>query len=346
MRKKYLHLLIGLIIVVLSLTYAFKDVSLKELMSALKSVRLFYIFPALLMVAASYILRAMRWHYLIRSVKKVKTARLFSPLMVGFMGNMLPARAGEFIRAYLLGKKEQISFSASFATIFIERMFDMVIVLLLLVWVLLFKAEVFASTASGGTSKIGDMIAVFGWISVTGCSFIFAFSALLQYKKDWAMRFVDVFTRRLSHKWGGKINKLVHSFSDGLKIIKDRNGFLATVLLSFLIWSTFAVTYYPLYLAFDIDSKLPVLSSLLILCLTVAVFITMAPTPGFLGSFHAACVATLHGMFGIPKAVALSYGIVAWLVLMGFTVVVGSIFAVKDHISLGELSARKEEQTE
>ncbi|MCK5506274.1 MAG: flippase-like domain-containing protein, partial [Thermodesulfovibrionia bacterium] len=174
-------------------------------------------------------------------------------------------------------------------------------------------------------------------------SFIFAFSALLQYKHDWAMRFVEVFTKRLPDKWGEKINKLVHAFSDGLKIIKDRNGFLATVFLSFLIWSTFVATYYPLYLAFDIDSKLPVLSSLLILCLTVAVFITMAPTPGFLGSFHAACVAALHGMFGISKAVALSFGIVAWLVLMGSTVIVGAFFAIKDHISIGEISARKEQ---
>ena len=51
---------------------------------------------------------------------EVNTADLISPLMVGFMGNMLPARAGEFIRAYLMGKREQISFSASFATIFIS----------------------------------------------------------------------------------------------------------------------------------------------------------------------------------------------------------------------------------
>ncbi len=343
MRKKYLHLLIGLIIIVLSLMYAFKDVSFQELMSALKSIRHIYLFPAIFLVAMSYLLRAIRWHYLIRSVKKVKTTRLFSPLMVGFMGNMLPARAGEFIRAYLLGKKENISFSASFATIFIERLFDMFFVLLLLAWVLLFKAEVFSSTDTGGMPQIGDMVAVFGWISVTGCSFIFAFSALLQYKHDWAMRFVEVFTKRLPDKWGEKINKLVHAFSDGLKIIKDRNGFLATVFLSFLIWSTFVLTYYPLYLAFDIDSKLPVLSSLLILCLTVAVFITMAPTPGFLGSFHAACVAALHGMFGISKAVALSFGIVAWLVLMGSTVIVGAFFAIKDHISIGEISARKEQ---
>jgi hypothetical protein len=74
----------------------------------------------------------------------------------------------------------------------------------------------------------------------------------------------------------------------------------------------------------------------------VAVFITLAPTPGFLGSYHLACVATLHGIYGIQKAVALSYGIVAWFVAMGTTVVVGSIFAISEHVSFSEVAAEKD----
>ena len=44
--------------------------------------------------------------------------------MIGFMGNMLPARAGEVILAYLLAKREDITFPASFASIVMERIFD------------------------------------------------------------------------------------------------------------------------------------------------------------------------------------------------------------------------------
>ncbi len=342
MNKKNLHLLIGLIIIALSLFYAFRGVKIAELGNALMSVRYIYLFPAISLVIISYLLRAMRWRYLIRSVKEVKTANLFAPLMVGFMANMLPARAGEFIRAYLLSKKEHISFSASFATIFIERLFDLTLVLLLLVFVLLFMPEAFASGDAATGQQMLDKVKVFGIVSFSLCLFIFLFSVLLQFKRELSMKIVGLFLKPLPAKWGKKIFGLVDSFSDGLKIIRDKRGFLATIFLSVLIWGTFVFTNYPLYLAFDIATKIPVLSSLVVLCLTVAIFITVAPTPGFLGSFHLGCVTALHGVFGIQKVTALSYGIVAWLVVMGSTVVIGAIFAVKENISFGEIRVGNE----
>ncbi len=131
-KKQLLHIFISIIIIAASLYYVFKSVSLAEIATALKSVRYIYLLPAIFLVAAGYIVRVIRWRYLIAPVKEVKTINLFSPLIVGFMGNMLPARAGEVLRAYLLGKREGLSFSASFATIFMERLFDMSLVLLLL----------------------------------------------------------------------------------------------------------------------------------------------------------------------------------------------------------------------
>ncbi len=81
----------------------------------------------------------------------------------------------------------------------------------------------------------------------------------------------------------------------------------------------------------------------MVLCLMVAIFITLAPTPGFLGSYHLACVVALHGIYGIQKAVALSYGIVAWLFAMGLTVVIGLFFALKEHVSFGEFTGKTEQ---
>ncbi len=341
MNKKHIHLLIGLAIIALSLFYAFRGVKIAELGNALLAAHYIYLVPAIVLVILSYLFRAMRWRYLIRSIKDVKTAGLFSPLMVGFMANMLPARAGEFVRAYLLSRKEQISFSASFATIFIERLFDLIIVLLMLVSVLLFMPEVFVSGDVSGGNDLLNKVKIFGAVSFLLCMFIFIFSALLQFKKDLAMKVIGFFVRPFPLKWGEKIFGLVGSFSEGLQIIRDKRGFLATICLSFLIWGMFIFTYYPLYLAFDIETELPLISSLVVLCLTVAIFITVAPTPGFLGSYHLGCVAALHGIFGIDKAVALSYGIVAWLVAMGTTVFIGALFAIKENISIGDISAGK-----
>ncbi|MBI5740548.1 MAG: flippase-like domain-containing protein [Nitrospirae bacterium] len=343
MSKKHLHLFIGLVIIALSMYYAFRGVKLSELSDALMSVRYIYLVPAVILVVLSYLLRAMRWRYLVRPVKKdIKTSALFSPLMVGYMSNMLPARAGEFIRAYLLARKERISFGSAFATIFIERLFDLILLLFMIVWILLFIPDAFAPKGQDSSLQVADKVRIFGLISFILCLFILLFSALLQFRNDLALKITGFFIKPFPLKWKEKIIDLVHSFREGLNIIRDGRGFLATILLSFLIWGIFVVTYYPIYLAFDIDKGLPIVSSLLILCLMVAVFITLAPTPGFLGSYHLACVAALHGIYGVPKAVALSYGIVAWLVAMGSTVVIGSIFALKDHVSIFQVSAEKE----
>ena len=338
MNKKYLHLVIGLVLIVLSLFYAFRGVSLNQLGNALKAVNYIFLLPALLLVVVSYLLRAIRWRYILRSMKEVKTSSLISPLIVGYMGNMLPARAGEFIRAYLLSKKENISFSSSFATLFIERVFDLFMVLLLLVLSLQLMPDSFVSGDLDAKHQLMEKVKIFGTMSLFMCVSIFLFSAFLQLKNDWAMKLVDLFIKPLPQHWKNKVHDMIHSFTEGLKIIRDKKGFIATLFLSILIWITFVLMYYPLYLAFDIEDNLPILSSLVILCVTVSIFITIAPTPGFLGSYHLGCVAALHGIFGIPKAIALSYGIVAWLVDIGFTVIVGMFYAVKENLSLIKLS--------
>jgi uncharacterized protein (TIRG00374 family) len=339
MKKKSLHLIIGIGLIALSLFIAFRGVSPSQLMDALGEANYYYLIPAAILVLLSYLFRAMRWSFLVSTVKEVKTTDLFSPLMVGFMANMLPARAGEFVRAFLLSKKVNISFTASFATIFIERLFDLTMVILLLAWVMLFMPEAFSS----GSPELVKNVKIFGITSLCLCLFIFMFSSLLQFKNDLAMKIVDFFIRPLPDRWKEKVIGMVHSFTDGLKIMKDKRGFIATVSLSVLVWVSFVLMYYPLYLAFGIAAELPMISSLIILCLTVAIFITVAPTPGFLGSYHLGCVAALHGIFGIQKAVALSYGIVAWILAMGLTVLIGAIYAIKDHISIGEVSAVREQ---
>jgi uncharacterized protein (TIRG00374 family) len=339
MQKK--HLLIGLIIIALSSYYAFKNVSVEELSSAFASVKYLYLLPAVFFVALTFLFRAMRWRLLVSSVKEVNTAQLISPLMVGFMGNILPARAGEFIRAYLLGKRENISFSASFATIFVERLMDMLLFLILLVGVLFFSADIFSQGDSGSNHRLMGYMIKFGWISFIGSLGIFTFSLLLQYKNDWAMRIVNFCIKPLPQKWGEKIVGMVHSFTEGLKILKDIRSFLAALLLSLLVWGAMILTYFPINLAFGLESELPMITSVLVVSLTIGIFISLFPTPGFLGAFQAACVVALHEVFGIQKAIAASYGIIAWLVAMGFIIVAGSIFIVKDNISFSELAASK-----
>ena len=342
MLKKHLRLAIIFFIVVCTFVYAFKDVSIDELVNALRSLHYIYLLPAVFVVALSFLFRAVRWRYIVASVKEVKTKDLLSPLMIGFMGNMLPARAGEFIRAYLLGNKENISFSAAFATVFIERLFDLFFVMILLSWALVFKSNIISYGDTGTNYNLMDFMVNFLWIGLIGSLFILLLSILLLYKNGLAMKVVNACIKPFPDKWGEAVHRMINSFTDGLKIMKDLRGFIAVIIYSIIIFCLLILIFYLLYLAFDINTELPVLLSLVLLILIIDIFVALFPTPGFLGSFHAACVATLHGIFGISKAVALSYGIVAWLVLMGFTIVAGTIFVIIDNVGLSDISSKKE----
>lgn len=345
MRNNKVHIILSIVIIVCSLYYTLYDVSAIDIAKAIGSIHLIYVFPAIFMVAISYWFRAMRWRYIIASIKEVKTVNLLSPLMIGSMGNMLPARAGEFIRAYLLGKNECISFTTSFATIFIEKLVDLLFVLFLLLFVLFSMSDLLKQGDLGANSELMNYMITFGWISFTVCSFVFLFSVFLQYKRDLATKIIDICLNPFPNKFSEKAKQLANSFTDGLKIIKDKRRFSAVILLSFLISICIILSFYFLYLAFDINVLIPIFSSLLVLFLTVDIFVALFPTPGFFGSFHAACVAALNGIFGIPKAIALSYGIVAWLIIMGFTILLGTIYIIKDNISFHELKASREEIT-
>jgi len=157
------------------------------------------------------------------------------------------------------------------------------------------------------------------------------------------MKIVKVCTKPLPQKLGNKISAMVISFTEGLSIIRDKRGFIASIGFSLLALITFILFNYPLYLAFEIESMLPLISSLTILYLTEAIFVALFPTPGYLGAFQTAYVIVLHEIFEIPKAVATSFGIIAWLASFGPIIVAGAFFVIKDNIAIVKIAT--EEQT-
>ena len=330
------HLYIGLIIAVLACYYTFRNVSLKELGEAMTSMRYIYLLPALFIFIVYYYFRAVRWKYLILSIKKVEQKRLFSPLMIGFMANLLPARVGELIRAYLLGKREDISFSSSLATIVVERIFDMLSILALFGGLLFFQSDMMDSTGPLGDQDIMGKMVLFGWVSLTISIVLICGLFLLIYRQNLVISWIKFLCRPFSEKSQTKILSFVDSFTKGLYVLKDLKTTSIIILLSACVWGLALIGYYPFFLAFDLD-YLP-FSSLIILFFVICVFITIFPTPGFVGSFQAACMVVLHNLYGVPEATAASFGIASWAFSMGITVLGGIFFLVKDNISIKEIT--------
>lgn len=128
---------IGLVISLAFLYLAFQGQDFGEIWEALRSANYWWMIPAVGVYFLAVLARSWRWHYLVRPIKNISPFRLFPILVMGYMGNNLfPFRAGEVLRAYLLRRKEDISMSASLATIAVERLFDGLTMILIIVVVL------------------------------------------------------------------------------------------------------------------------------------------------------------------------------------------------------------------
>ncbi len=335
MKKK--HIIITVLITLGALYYTFKNITFTELLKALSTVNYLSLLPAILIIVLTYFFRAIRWKYLVAPLKNgVKTSSLFSPLMIGFMGNLLPARAGEFIRAYLLGKKENLSFSVSFATVFVERLFDILCLMFIMTWLLVFRADIFLSAGNFKDVAVVSILRKFGFATLALSIGIVIFSYLLLHFREKMLNIVRIIIRPLPDRISLKIIEFINSFAQGLGILNDIKSLFLISILSVIIWVFMIGSYYPFYLAFGFN-ELPYIS-ILVLAVVIGVLISLFPTPGFLGSYQAACVIGLHEIYKVSEVAAVNFGIITWFIQMGTVFTLGLFFIFKEGLSFRELT--------
>jgi uncharacterized protein (TIRG00374 family) len=338
------HLILGLVIAALALFLTFRNVSFHEIYESIRGLEYQYLPVAVLLFLSSFAVRVYRWHYLCRAVKSIPPRRFYSPMMIGYMGNMLPLRAGEFIRAYLLGKREGIGFTASFATIVVERIFDIASILVLFAALLVFNPQVFVPHGGASDPRIVVAVRSFGFVSLAVCAGLILFCYLLLHQQERTVRLVRFFTRILPHKLQHRIDEILRSFTEGLGVLQDPTGIFAAVLLSAVSWSVIIVANYPLYYAYRIESIVPP-SSLVTLIVLLCAAITI-PTPGFIGPFQLAVTFVLADLYGVERSVAASFSLVIWFLQMSTICVAGVFFLLRDNISFAELSRTAREMGE
>jgi glycosyltransferase 2 family protein len=339
--KKARQLLIGLAIAAGALYYTLRNISLDDLIASFKEVELIYILPALVIILLTFVVRAYRWRILLRPFKDIPVNDIYAPLMIGFMGNILPARAGEFLRAYLVGKKQGITFAGAFSTIIVERLFDLACLLTLFAWVFVVNVDMFDPQLTFSGVSVQTMLAGFGKFCGVLVVGLLSFMFLLAYKEEEVKSCIGWLVKPLPDNWKEKILMMVGEFALGCKIIKDPVALMKIIILSVGIWFLFVATYYPFYYAFDLQNKS--LDSLLLLTVMVCVLITILPTPGFLGSFNAGVLIALHEIMGEAEITAVSFGMVAWAASFIVLIVGGVFFIFKDHMSMQSLIKAEEE---
>jgi glycosyltransferase 2 family protein len=276
-----------------SLYVAFRGIHLREVAHTLSQVGIGWAVPILAGTLLSIWIRAYRWKVMLQPIRSVGTGKTYSATMIGFMANnVLPMRLGEVVRAYSLGRSSGVSKSSAFATIVVERAFDLLAILLFLAVMLL-------------KHSFATWVNVAGYLALGGCLGMFVAMGFFRWKKEGTLRVYRRLTARLPEKVARSGEGLLTRFLNGLEVLSRADRLLWVTLLSVATWLAMATGYYFTGLAFHLD--LPFDASIVLV--TVCALAVMLPSgPGFVGTFE---VGARYGLmlYQIPETTALSYAL-------------------------------------
>jgi len=307
----------GIIISLLVLVLLFRFFDWQDVLEALRQAEWIYLLLALPIYFISYLLRAFAWWTILKEAAPFW--RVFFTMHIGYLlNNVLPFRLGELGRAYLLGR-DGLGFWRVFSSILIERAFDMIIAVGLLLGALPF---VFISSNTQQVALLVGGIVILGLVTLY----------LLARNREWAL---DQF-ERLGARWPvilrlGK-NRL-DAFLEGLEALTSLGRFLR-VLISLGVSWLFAIAIQFLVLrAFYPEARLlHAVTTQGISAMGVAV----PSSPGYIGVFEAAVVGAL-ALFGISFSIAFAYALTLHLMYILMTGTFGVYGLAISRISLGEI---------
>ncbi len=274
------------------------------------------------------VLRALRWQYLLEPIGHARFGPAFRTTTIGFAASaVLPARAGEVIRPYLLARQEGLSATATFATIIIERLLDDVTCVMLLASFVVF----FDPGMDSADSRLYRLVEVGG--VMVGALALVVLATMFVAARDpdaasrWAYRLEDLLPGRLTHKLAGALLK----FAEGLAVVRTPKRLVLALSLSFPLLLSIGLGIWAVTRAFGIE--MPFTGSFLLIALLIVG--VSVPTPGGVGGFEAAVQIGLTSFYGVPNDRAVGAALVLHAVSLLPTIVLGFLFVIQDGLGFG-----------
>lgn len=293
------QLWIGVVFSLGFLVLALRNVDLTETANALRRVNVLILSAAVASYVFSAAAKAIRWQLLLAVRKAPSFGRAFSVLSVGLMVNtFLPARLGEFARAYLMGEAEADSKVYVLGTVAVEKVADLLFLLLLLAALLSQMAlpEWLAGPARGTALVIAILVPCF---------------VLLAWQSDFILRMVEQTSRFVPSAKREWLARQTHYGLASLDVVRRPRLLIGLLGWSLIVWILSALTNFLVFLALELT--MPAWASLLLL-VVLQVGTAVPSSLGRIGVFQYLVILTLS-IFAVDKNVALGYSVVLYLVI-------------------------------
>jgi glycosyltransferase 2 family protein len=332
--KQKLQLLIGVVVAAGLLALFLRGQNWAEIGHAFRNADPRCLAGLVAATIVCYAVRAWRWGLLYRPLAPVPFRDLQSATYVGFMSGLLVPRAGEVLRPYLIARRHPVSTSAGFATIIIERLIDLITVLSMFA-AYLYLLPVPPQERPGALLTL-PVIKLDVGRGITGIAIValLVFCIVFFFWAKTAVAVADWVLARFPAKIGTPLGKLLHSFSEGLAVVKAPPALLALMFgQSLLLWLSIAVGFYLNNLAFGIVLP-PHSTFLLIAFLTVGVAV---PTPGNVGGFHLAYLLAM-ACYNVPQELGAAAGISAHALTNALILIAGLVCLAREGLTLGKVA--------
>lgn len=316
-----------------------------KLRHAFSDVNYWWIAISIPVYYAALWVRTIRWQYLLRPVTRVSALRLYPVVIIGLMANnLIPARAGELARAYVLGQREKISKTTALGTIAVDRLFDGVTLVPMVL--------VVATFAGGDTSfpvGFGKNLNFAGLGLVMAALFGVAIAVLFYLAlSDSGRRLLHQMVHRFAPaKLKPKVEDLLASFFEGLQALRSPINLAAAWLMSLISWTLEALMYYLVARGFGIHEGFYIF---LLLTAAANLAIAIVATQGGVGAFELVVSKTVVA-FGAAsvapdqfKALSEAYALGLHALLLFPIVIIGLYLMWSMQFSFGDmLKSRREE---
>jgi uncharacterized protein (TIRG00374 family) len=297
--------------------------------AAIGSASPFWLAAAAVVVLPAYILRAIRWKLLLYPVKKnLRVSNTFWSTAIGSMVNtLIPIRLGEFVRAYILGEKEEIGFAPGLSSIVVERTLDLIGLLSIgIITMLLVTTQ-----ADLSSLVVNIFIAVAIFITA-----ILAVIIIGIKKEDLIIKLLTITLSKipLIKKYTIKIVDFANSLIQGLQGLSQNPKMLVTnISLTWILWLIYTSAIYWTFVAFNYP--LSFVAAILGGALMSLSHILPA-TPGYLGSYEAFW-ALIFLSLGVPENLLLATAITSHLVGLLPIVILGCTSVIWLGVSFEEI---------
>jgi hypothetical protein len=305
-RKAFLNwkAIVGIALSAVLLYYTFRDVDFGEVVQEIRLANPWYLLAATAAATFVFWIRAWRWRSILDPVHRGTTFRSrFAAVNIGFMANnLLPARVGEFARAFAIARLEPVPIPAALSSLVIERLLDALFLVV---------ALFVAMTLPGFPGWPGDASIDFpsiarGFGAVTGLLFVGLFLVVL-FPRPAVRAIETVLNRTLPHSVRRPIVDALEAFLLGAAILRDGGLLLRAVAWTAVVWIVNTLGFWLAFYAFDLD--LPFAAALFFN--SAIAFAVAAPSaPGFFGVYELAARAVLVNLWGreASKAVGFALG--------------------------------------